>query len=542
MKKILAWMLMVFSFVFVSIGYAQVTDELTLMGSADVTGSSFDVYISSMTPLETSSMRIKEYIGTTFSASVNSSGSSVITVKVRNQSEKIYVFERVIDGAEMDIEGVYNGDDITYTLDGLVFLQELAPGEEITFTTTITVPKNVTTDYYMLRYNFIEKTDTGVLPGNPDPIYYTVTFSGADVPAQTVLQNTTATEPPEPQRDGYVFAGWNLGDEHYHFDTPVTSDITLEAVWVEDAPDAVYYTVTFSGADVPAQTVLAGTKVTRPPDPTRLHYGFVAWYLGDDIYDFDLPVTSDITLEAVWVYANPEVYYTVTFSGADVPSQIVLKGTLATKPPTPTRNGYVFDGWYLGNNLYTFTDGVMSDITLVAKWSVAEEEFYDDFYGLVQALLSTKTNCLNDPNSNLIFEAVENAYYNKKRGDAVPILHCLTSSIKGGNMTSVTNTANSNLRSTVYFYLEAEILEDETVNPNRMFLYMYYADSCTRNDIGKTILVCKQVLSRDENGIWYADGTYMGKSVVGYHYAGGQNGKEELTVLPLEWTWGAPEE
>ena len=540
MKKILAWLLVVFSFAFISIGYAQVADVLILQGTADVeAGSSHDIYIKSMAPKETESVSITDYVGTTFSASVTGSNASTFTVTVYNQSDKFYVFERVIDGAELDIEGVYSGDGINYTLSGINYLQEVGPGEEFTFTTTITASKNVVTDYYMLKYNFIEKSDIGVLPGTPDPIYYTVTFVGADVPTQSVLQNNIATEPQDPQKSGYVFAGWYLEGKLYDFATPVKSNITLEAKWIEETPEAIYHTVTFTGADVPAQSVLDGTRATRPADPTRYAFAFVAWYLNGVVYDFSAPVTSDITLEAIWVEAIPEVYYTVSFSGADIPTQTVLKGTFATKPTDPARDGYVFDGWHLDGKPYDFNVGVTGDITLVATWKVGTVVFYDDFYGLVQALLSSQSNCLNS-GSHVIVNAVENAYYNSKRGDDVAILHCSTNAIKGGNMSNIAITVNKNLSQNVQFYLEPEILADGSINPDRMFLYMYYGSVCTSKDVGKTILVCKQVLSRDANGIWYADGTYMGKAVVGYHYGGGQNGKDVLTTIPTSWTYGAP--
>ena len=93
MKKILAWLLVVFSFAFISIGYAQVADVLMLQGIADVeAGSSHDIYIKSMAPKETESVSITDYVGTTFSASVTGSSASTFTVTVDNQSDKFYVF------------------------------------------------------------------------------------------------------------------------------------------------------------------------------------------------------------------------------------------------------------------------------------------------------------------------------------------------------------------------------------------------------------------------------------------------------------------
>ncbi len=50
--------------------------------------------------------------------------------------------------------------------------------------------------------------------------------------------------------------------------------------------------------------------------------------------------------------------------------QTVENGGNAVKPQTdPVRTGWTFDGWYLGDVEYTFTEAVTSDITLVAKYT-----------------------------------------------------------------------------------------------------------------------------------------------------------------------------
>lgn len=66
------------------------------------------------------------------------------------------------------------------------------------------------------------------------------------------------------------------------------------------------FTVTFNsngGSDVAAQTVAFNGTVTRPDNPARSGYTFGGWYRNEGltaVYDFDAPVTSDITLYAKW--------------------------------------------------------------------------------------------------------------------------------------------------------------------------------------------------------------------------------------------------
>lgn len=89
-----------------------------------------------------------------------------------------------------------------------------------------------------------------------------------------------------------------------------------------------------------------------------------------------------LTLSVVLVFAlsscditgdNGNEFYTVTFdvSGGNeaIPNQTVKSGGKIEKPTDPTRDGYMFDGWYAGEEKWVFAGyNVTEDITLVAKW------------------------------------------------------------------------------------------------------------------------------------------------------------------------------
>lgn len=77
------------------------------------------------------------------------------------------------------------------------------------------------------------------------------------------------------------------------------------------------YTVTFDsygGTPVPpAQEVEYGLTATKPADPTLKGYTFAFWYLGEDeqnatAYDFNTPVTENITLTAKWHITPHNIY------------------------------------------------------------------------------------------------------------------------------------------------------------------------------------------------------------------------------------------
>ncbi len=70
-------------------------------------------------------------------------------------------------------------------------------------------------------------------------VKYTVTFEtngGSDIDAVSVSKNSTVSEPTEPTKDGYEFAGWYSDEEltsEYDFGTKVTKSITLYAKWTK---------------------------------------------------------------------------------------------------------------------------------------------------------------------------------------------------------------------------------------------------------------------------------------------------------------------
>mgnify|MGYP000614846263 CR=1 FL=1 len=218
---------------------------------------------------------------------------------------------------------------------------------------------------------------------------YTVTFNaygGFPTPdEQHVKSGEKAVLPVEPTLKGYTFAFWYLGEDEqnataYDFDTPVTENITLTAKW-----NINKYTVTFDsygGTPVPpVQEVEYGLTATKPADPTLKGYTFAFWYLGEDeqnatAYDFDTPVTENITLTAKWNINK----YTVTFNtdgGTPVPpAQEVEYGLTATEPAAPKKTGYTFDGWYLGDEKYDFSAAVEQNITLTAKWHITPHNIY----------------------------------------------------------------------------------------------------------------------------------------------------------------------
>ncbi len=148
--------------------------------------------------------------------------------------------------------------------------------------------------------------------------------------------------------------------------------------------ESTTYTVTFNTygrADIDDVVVVSGTSVERPTDPANDgKYRFVNWFTDsslDFVYDFDTPVTEDLMLHAGWTYE--EVYYNVSFEtngGTSVDAFMITEGSSISNLPTPTRDGYMFMGWYTDealNMAYQTGTPVTSDLALYARW---ETEVY----------------------------------------------------------------------------------------------------------------------------------------------------------------------
>ena len=237
--------------------------------------------------------------------------------------------------------------------DGYRFDGWLLDGEPYDFTAPVT--RDLTLDASWTRLTHTVAFDTA---------------GGTPIGPIAVDDGKPVLEPADPTRDGYEFSGWLLDGRPYDFDTPVTRDITLTALW--DETPAVTHLVTFDtagGGRVDPQAVTDGQTATKPRDPTRAGYEFKGWLLDGKPYDFTSPVTGDITLTAVWTPIP--VTHAVTFDRADGTDPTVITvedGNPAVRPEDPVRDGYVFLGWTLDGRAYDFSAPVTGDLTLTAEW------------------------------------------------------------------------------------------------------------------------------------------------------------------------------
>ena len=113
---------------------------------------------------------------------------------------------------------------------------------------------------------------------------YTVTFDsdgGSAVEAETLEYNTAVSRPTDPTKEGYTFSKWQKVDgqtlSDYDFDTPVTADITLKAIWTKNTYTVVYKDGNNDITIPDATTSYTITDQITIPNPEKTGYTFKAW-------------------------------------------------------------------------------------------------------------------------------------------------------------------------------------------------------------------------------------------------------------------------
>lgn len=187
---------------------------------------------------------------------------------------------------------------------------------------------------------------------------------------------TTTATATQFTRTGYTFTGWNTKADGtgtaYHAGAPITypaegKTLTLYAQWKVSS-----HTVTFDangGSTVASQTVDDKAKA-KEPTSTRSGWTLDGWYLDGVKYDFNTPVTRDITLKAGWRKTD------VTTAKADLHKRLAtgskngqykltldVKGT-GSSNKTTMRNTTVTDPLSEWVDPVSLTDGKGTGITV----------------------------------------------------------------------------------------------------------------------------------------------------------------------------------
>lgn len=131
---------------------------------------------------------------------------------------------------------------------------------------------------------------------------------------------------------------------------------------------SVKYDLGYDNKTLEVFSISKNEYLTRPKDPIREGFVFIDWYLDEEVFDFTKEIKEDLILTAKWQIKT----FTVSFSETGTENQIVNYKEKVTEPINPIKEGFIFLGWYLSDNLYDFNDEVTKDIELTAKWELIE--------------------------------------------------------------------------------------------------------------------------------------------------------------------------
>ncbi|MBE6790065.1 MAG: hypothetical protein E7535_02610 [Ruminococcaceae bacterium] len=194
---------------------------------------------------------------------------------------------------------------------------------------------------------------------------YTITYDtdgGTAIPAVTQNYGTAVSAPAAPTKTGYTFAGW---------DTVIPSTMPAENMTIKAKWNINQYTITFNsngGSAVAPITQDYGTAVTAPIAPTKTGYTFDGW---DTVIPSTMPA-ENITVNAKWKANEYTIVYD-TVGGSVVASTPAVYDAEATLAAAPTKTGYVFKGWNLGDTTYEAGATVKNlaaegSVTVTAVW------------------------------------------------------------------------------------------------------------------------------------------------------------------------------
>lgn len=248
-----------------------------------------------------------------------------------------------------------------------------------------TGPDFVNSEQVTSSYKFT--SDTTIYAGWRVAGKVSVTFDangGTHTASETIVlvdEGATVTAIDSPTFGVNEFSHWSLtdGGEAFDFETVISSDITLYAVWSYKA------TITFNAGDgivTPTSTTVDSStgKLTSLPTPTRSGYLFVEWNTLEDgsgeKITTDMKFESNATVYAVWEEDLGD-RYTITLDlgtgNIDGQSTIQLLTDRDGKITLPTpiaAEGKAFkewrgDGWSLVTSDTVYT----KDTTIYAQYS-----------------------------------------------------------------------------------------------------------------------------------------------------------------------------
>ena len=191
---------------------------------------------------------------------------------------------------------------------------------------------------------------------------------------------------PTPTRTGYEFGGWFLssdfsGAAQTTIPAGTDSNVYVYAKWIKTYNITYHLGGGINAEDNPTEFNERTLPLTLKA-PTRDGFTFGGWYQnpaysGNQVTTIDAGTEKNVSLWAKWNAIEYSVSYVL--NGGINSDQNVAKYSILDTPVklyNPTRDGYLFEGWFAssdfsGEKMTYLSKDNLGDVTLHAKWSLA---------------------------------------------------------------------------------------------------------------------------------------------------------------------------
>lgn len=149
-------------------------------------------------------------------------------------------------------------------------------------------------------------TTSETTSGSQTEVYTIRFYVGDDVYiTEVVIGNAKVQKPSDPEKSGYNFLGWTIGEtsQYFNFESSVKKDLNLYAKF-EPIQEFCYISLYVDGEYYDSKIVEYDAIIAEPLAPSKEGYTFVYWTIDQDLlnkYSFDEPITSNLVLYAKYL-------------------------------------------------------------------------------------------------------------------------------------------------------------------------------------------------------------------------------------------------
>ena len=198
---------------------------------------------------------------------------------------------------------------------------------------------------------------------------------------EVVKEDVLNVELFQPEKEGYVFDGWYL-DENLELKLNLTeikkgSCVNLYPKWAEKEISTVIFNYCIDGSVLTEIVEFDGLEEYEFYSPKKPGLNFEGWYVDEDLETIlslsEVNKGNTINLYPKWSKEDVKTIDIIYHFDHHIVTETVELAKLQEMLLNPTKEDYLFDGWYLdeklNNKLYVEEVDAGSSLNLFAKWT-----------------------------------------------------------------------------------------------------------------------------------------------------------------------------